>query len=562
MYGVPKFRENFFMKYKKEVLLSVGAVITIATVVRFVPGQDASKTQEDNLSNAIVIEEVKPIIGYRIVINGAEVGVIADEASIDDLVNKAYNKLVKEIGYDPEITVKPALIPTSDGELTLDTSDIIEGLKSELYYTLGDVKQKAYVMRIGDDFTVALESIEAVKQVLCNAQEKIINTDMAFEIDFDNNEHNSMVMTPKVLMIEPEEATLNLSTAAGEAAEVTIKEEKAVEIENAEDEDEDEENAEDAVDSDIEEEPVDNGVLKEIEFAEDIAIVEVFVDPSELVDVETATELITKENEEEKIYFVESGDSPWLIANQNDMSLKDLYKMNPGLEEQEKSIHIGDEVIIMVPEPELKVETKIEIIYSEPIYRETTYVKDANTYVGRQTVIDNGSDGVMEITAILTKLNGEEIEREIINKEKLVDPVNKIVSKGSKPFPVKGATGSYIFPVSGYVITSPFGYRWGSFHHGVDLALATGNPVVAADGGTIIFAGWKNTYGYMVDIDHGNGVTTRYAHNSKILVSVGQAVSKGEDIAEVGSTGRSTGPHVHFEIRFDGVAANPMNYLE
>ncbi len=140
----------------------------------------------------------------------------------------------------------------------------------------------------------------------------------------------------------------------------------------------------------------------------------------------------------------------------------------------------------MVPEPEIKVETKVEVIYTEPIARDVVYQKDPDVYIGSEKVIDNGSDGTVEITALVTQINGTEDSREIIGKKVIKEPQDKIVSKGSKPFPVKGATGSYMFPVSGYRISSPYGRRWGSFHHGVDLAVSYGTEIVAADGGTVI----------------------------------------------------------------------------
>jgi len=581
MYGVPKFRESFFMKYKKEVLLSVGAFLTIATIVKFVPGQDLQEAMPIEASNniqAMVAEETRPIVGYKVIINGTEIGLVANEADVDGLVAKAYENLTEDIGYDPEIVAEPAVIPVYEGILT-DESSLVEGLTSELKTALGSIKTKAYVMRIGDNFTLALESEEAIKEVLCKAQEKIVDLgeDRALEVDLNANEHNKMVMTPKVLMVNPDEVSMNLTTSGNtdEGGQVTKDQNKVIE-DNADVVNEGAAVLNDSVNSDTSSQTslndentenapeVETGDVKEVEFAEEITIVETYVDPSEIVDVSTATELITKENEKEKKYVVESGDSPWLIANQNDMSLSELYTLNPDLEGKEKSIQVGDEVVVMKPEPELKVETKVEIVYSEAIPRSTVYRDDPDTYVGRSTTIDSGSDGVMEVTAMVTKLNGVETDREIVSKERVKEPTNKIVAKGSKPFPVKGATGNYIFPVSGYVITSPFGWRWGgtSFHHGVDLAVAWGTPIVAADGGTVIYAGWRNTYGYTVEIDHGNGVMTRYGHCSKILVTVGQAVAKGEDIAKVGSTGKSTGPHVHFEIRFNGTAANPLDYLE
>ena len=116
-------------------------------------------------------------------------------------------------------------------------------------------------------------------------------------------------------------------------------------------------------------------------------------------------------------------------------------------------------------------------------------------------------------------------------------------------------------PTSGR-LTSTFGQRWGRFHAGIDLAGPVGTPIYAADGGTVVEAGWHGGYGYLVRINHGNGFETYYAHLSKVYVSVGQKVAKGEQIAAMGSTGNSTGSHLHFEIRLNGEAKNPYNYLK
>ncbi|MBQ2937547.1 MAG: M23 family metallopeptidase [Clostridia bacterium] len=118
-------------------------------------------------------------------------------------------------------------------------------------------------------------------------------------------------------------------------------------------------------------------------------------------------------------------------------------------------------------------------------------------------------------------------------------------------------------PVSG-IISSRFGVRSNirsSAHTGLDIATSTGTPISAASSGTVTFAGWKGSYGYLAVITHGNGVQTYYGHCNKLYVSAGQTVSQGQTIATVGSTGNSTGPHLHFEIRVNGVAYNPQNYL-
>ena len=131
---------------------------------------------------------------------------------------------------------------------------------------------------------------------------------------------------------------------------------------------------------------------------------------------------------------------------------------------------------------------------------------------------------------------------------------------GTKEPPAKAAKGYFIQPFHG-ILTSRFGTRSRGYHTGVDWAGAKGSAVVAADGGTVIQAGWNGGYGYCVTIDHGNGLQTLYAHNSALLVKVGQKVAQGEQIAKLGSTGNSTGPHCHWEVRVNGKAVNPLAYL-
>ncbi len=117
-----------------------------------------------------------------------------------------------------------------------------------------------------------------------------------------------------------------------------------------------------------------------------------------------------------------------------------------------------------------------------------------------------------------------------------------------------------MWPVSASV-TSPFGWRWGRMHEGVDLGASYGAPIAAAAAGTVIYAGWLGGYGNLTVIDHGGGLATAYGHQSQIAVSVGQSVTQGEIIGYVGSTGHSTGPHLHFEVRVNGQAVDPLGYL-
>lgn len=585
MYGVPKFKENFFMKYKKEIMLSVGALVTIVSVVKFNPEPGVANVETDNKNLATISTNSTvtgsdenfqyQVTGYNLVYNGVVLGEIASETEIDYIKKTAYKNLVAELGYDPEVEFEIGKTDIHGSEIEENKEAIIENLQRELLASIGTIRERAYVMKIGDEFTVALRSEDEIKEVLRKAQLKFIQEEVFISVDLQRDEHNKMVLKPLVNMVD--EATYNGILASEEelkrSQEVRIKVEDinflqpangvtdeilAYEKQLAEDR----KAAEIAAIGNEAEEEETEGTMVGIELAEDVIIVEAYVPKEEIVSAVTATELITKENETEQIYKVQKGDVLSIIAQKHDMRLSELYSMNPGLKEKERTLQINDEVIVSVPEPELKVKAEVEEIYTETINKGTVYVDDPDSYKGSQKVIKSGSNGVMQVTALITKLNGDEVDRVITDKTVLENAVNKVVSKGTKPFPSVGATGNYIFPLNKYYISSKYGYRWGGeFHKGVDLAAAHGSTVFAADGGTVSYAGWLGTYGYLVEIDHGKGVTTRYAHNSSIKVKVGQQVAKGQTVALVGSTGRSTGPHVHFEIRFDGTTANPLKYL-
>ncbi|MBE3577283.1 MAG: M23 family metallopeptidase [Limnochordales bacterium] len=136
----------------------------------------------------------------------------------------------------------------------------------------------------------------------------------------------------------------------------------------------------------------------------------------------------------------------------------------------------------------------------------------------------------------------------------------KISREKREDVAARGGIPSFTWPVAG-PISSYYGPRWGMVHEGIDIAVPTGTPVRAAAGGQVVYAGTYGSYGKLVILDHGNGITTRYGHNSRILVTVGERVERGDVIARSGNTGRSTGPHVHFEIRKDGRPLNPLGYL-
>ena len=138
----------------------------------------------------------------------------------------------------------------------------------------------------------------------------------------------------------------------------------------------------------------------------------------------------------------------------------------------------------------------------------------------------------------------------------MTEPVPEIIERGTQTPP------TYIKPLSGGRFSSGFKWRWGRQHKGIDWATPVGTSIFASCGGTVTQAGWFSSYGNCVTIRHPDGNQTRYAHLSRVLVSVGESVEQGERIALSGNTGRSTGPHLHFEIIVNGSQVDPLTILE
>lgn len=160
----------------------------------------------------------------------------------------------------------------------------------------------------------------------------------------------------------------------------------------------------------------------------------------------------------------------------------------------------------------------------------------------------------------------EEYERLLAISENIASMLRNLENSGGGAPAGQGGTGQFMWPCNG-PITSYYGWRthpiFGTtkYHSGMDIAVDSGTPIHAADSGTIVYSGWLGGYGNCVMIDHGGGLVTLYAHNSALNVGEGQYVSKGAVVAYAGSTGYSTGPHCHFEVRLHGELTEPLNYL-
>lgn len=280
-----------------------------------------------------------------------------------------------------------------------------------------------------------------------------------------------------------------------------------------------------------------------------------YVDLSEIVSEDKVLDLLKNGVKEAvEVYTVKEGDSLWSIARNFDTYVDTIKKYNPGITENLKpgdTLKLGQEkkYITVVTTQTLKEEREI------PHDVKVTY--DSNAPYGSVAIKQNGENGkkIVEVVAVME--NGVKVAEKIINETIIKNPVTKIIVKGTNRMV---ATGTFLYPSRGG-ISSRFGMRWGRMHTGVDIAATYGSPVEASDGGKVVFAGWESGYGKLIKIDHGNGFVTYYGHLSSILVKVGQKVAKGDVIGKVGTTGRVTGPHLHFEVRKNGVPQNPLKYI-
>jgi murein DD-endopeptidase MepM/ murein hydrolase activator NlpD len=192
--------------------------------------------------------------------------------------------------------------------------------------------------------------------------------------------------------------------------------------------------------------------------------------------------------------------------------------------------------------------------------RKDEVVQVKGRLVSARSTIDEARDSRR---TLLRRVRGDrhELQEDLQGMEKEEGRIQaQLTGMPSGGTPVKKGSGALDWPANGQ-FTSPFGYRWGRLHAGVDIAVPVGTPVHAAAAGTVRIAGWVGGYGNYVCIDHGGGLSTCYGHNSRLGVTVGQRVAKGQVVAASGNTGHSTGPHIHFETRVGGVPRDPMGYL-
>ncbi len=464
---------------------------------------------------------------YQILINGKTVGIAESKAQAEQAYQDARRTLNSQSDtltlLDAEVAYEPVRARASQvsksGELAQKIYDVLADCRVQ-------DKALAYTLKI-NNYTVTLGSEAEVLALLEQVQATYdVNDEFVVELAAEDKQEVG-AMTTNVVNASKTANNPPILAATDEAGNPVV--------------------ADGSVDVG------EDGILS-VEFQEQIEVLETYVSSSQLTDVQTAYESITKEQENNEVYQVQAGDCLSMIADKYGMTTDQLLAMNDGLE-ADSNILVGDQIVVMVPKPELSVIVREQTTYTEDYEAEVQYVDNPDKYVGDNTVIQEPQTGNRTVTAVVSYNNGTETGREIIKQQVNTEAVAKIVERGTKALP------TYIRPTTYGTLTSGYGARWGTIHKGIDWGVPVGTACRASRGGRVVSAGWSGGYGYCVVIDHGDGVRTRYAHLSSIKVSNGQYVEQGDVIALTGNTGDSTGPHIHFEIIVNGTAVNPANYL-
>lgn len=258
-----------------------------------------------------------------------------------------------------------------------------------------------------------------------------------------------------------------------------------------------------------------------------------------------------------EIYTVEENDTVESIAQKYNVLPEDILKKN-----EIEEVTVGTTVKIYTDKPVIPIKTITYVNGNVDIPFETQKVEDSSLYRGQTRIKTEGVVGTKYLHAYITEVDGAVTDENVIEEIIFSEPVTQIELTGTKEPPPEVGTGDFLMPTSGR-LTSNFGRRWGRNHNGIDIAAKTGTPIYATDNGIIVESEYQsNGYGNIVKIDHQNGYISYYAHCSKLYANVGDVVAKGDLIAAVGNTGRSTGPHLHFEIRYNDVVKNPYNFIK
>lgn len=488
---------------------------------------------------------------FHIYVNNEFVGTLDTDKTAEHLLIEARRTVASEkstlLFMTGEVSIRgeELLYGTVDDEETVK-----KAMENVLRRTISETMQKTCTVKI-EEYMVTLNNLDEAQQLLQAAIDLYdVNGDYKVSLEYAND-RSFRVIAPAVVdtrTVEPEETVIEDDSLFPQGG---IEKYLAnAGLGNADEEE------------NLSFEAYKIPIVTSMNFIEGVEISEGYLPKSQVTDVNEAIEYVTKEQETPGEYEVKAGDTLSGISLAVNIPMETLVALNSDkLESVNSTIRIGQILTITVPEPELSVERTERMSVEEVYDADVIYIDNDEWYTTQWVVHQQPSSGYRKAIFDIHYVNDKEKSREVIKQQILMEAVPKIVERGTKTPP------TYVKPISGGRISSYFGYRkspggiGSTYHQGIDWAVPTGTSVYASSGGTVIYSGWASGYGYCVTIQHPDGRQTRYAHNSRLACTVGQYVNQGDLIAYSGSTGNSTGPHVHFEIIINGKRVNPLDYL-
>ena len=489
---------------------------------------------------------------YEYAYNGKVLGYVKEQEEVTEVLSIAGEKLSQNNGgtapvefvANQNVTFNPV-----DGR-GKSTDDMDTAVNKLIYMT--DIETEAYAVYDGDSVVAIVKDQASAEKLLSDALATLSRPDSGMELVSAEFENELSISPVNVLLssVQSSNKALSQMTKGGEMETLHIVEEgetvesiadkfgvDAVNVfiygeqtGSEEEEDEEDADAEAADEEDSDEEDSSEESSSEEESSE-----------------ESSEESGSEEKSDEK----DSGEDSGGVTVETNVT-----------GETGSEIMQGDMVCIKSVVEPVSVRMVEEGRMKEIIEYETIKKKSDEYYQGDTHLEQEGENGVQIFEGTVTKVAGEVVDRKEVSTSVIREKQDKIILVGTKERPKTAPTGTYAMPLESYVVTSEFGGRWGRMHEGTDFGDPTGTPIYASDGGTVVTAGYSGGYGLCIDIDHENGRMTRYGHCSAINVSVGDKVYQGQEIGYVGSTGNSTGPHLHFEIILDGVKHDPREFLD
>ncbi|MBQ9983822.1 MAG: M23 family metallopeptidase [Lachnospiraceae bacterium] len=525
------------------------AFIGTAIAVLIAPTAGALiEVKSEDVANNPVVSAISSITfgpKTKVMIDGEVVALAKNETEAEEAYKAARLSYNADGVKLLDVDVTYALVDKDKDEKAIEgkkfyrQEELSEIILAELQKNGDKDKSVAYTMRI-DDYTVTVESVKDVISVLEQAQGKY-DTDDAFQVGLTLPDNHNVTMyevdvqakEKREQAVTEEDSTQGSESAATQTTEEASQQDATARVKDISQTD----------------------GIKYVGFSEKVQVMKTYVDKNQITSCEAAYEEITAENAEPTIYVVQPGDSLSGIAEKYSMSVEDVKALNPGIESDD-NIYYDDRLTVSVPSSAVEILVQKQETYTEDYYADIVYEDDGEMYIGESEVIQEGQMGNHTVTDLVTYEGETECGREQLSETVHVAAVAQVVRRGTKSRP------TYMYPCTNWPITSRFGYRWGRLHAGTDVGVPTGTTVRASRAGQVTVAGWLGGYGNCVMIDHGDGVVTVYGHLSEITVTVGEYVDQGERVALSGNTGRSTGPHLHFEIRINGTPVDPEPYLQ